>query len=333
MIKKRNLDPSLVQWVMGETGLGPIIGEIRYVAPAISSTSQFRAQLNSMGIDDIDTSIDTAISKTVDYRNDVVLVAPGTYAESVADNLLHIHILGCGGNADSVIVAPTAAQGFLIGADATASATMDSSIIKNMTFLTPSTSNPTYAALGIAYMVKSVIEDCKFKGTTATGYTTSATIGLQIGNRTDTAWEFHEHSRVSNCQFTANGGRTQELGYGILVGAQTTANPEYKGFKSMIIEDCIIGAYDTGILLNTGASSCNGTVIRRNVITSHQGGNGPNEGIVSGAGDGTDLLCMIVDNKITAISDCIKNFSACNCQNNIVSVGGVTPDTEYHDGS
>jgi len=333
MIKKRNLDSSLIQWIMAQTGLGPMIGDIRYVAPAISATSQFRSQLNDMGVQDVDTSIATALTKTEDYRNDVVLMAPGTYAESLADNLLNTHLLGCGGAPDSVILAPTAAQGLLVGADTTASATMTGSIIKNMTFLTPSTSNPTYAALGIAYMIQSIIEDCKFKGTTNTGFAGDATIGLQIGNRTDTEWEFHEHCRISRCEFTSNGGRTTELGYGILVGAQSCGEPSYKGFKSMIIEDCIISAYDTAILLNTGSSSCNGTAIRRNIVTSQQGGNGPNEGIVSGSTDGTDALCMLVDNKITAISDCIKNFSACNCQNNIVSVGGATPDTEYHDGS
>lgn len=333
MIKKRNLDGALIQWIMTQTGLGPMVGDIRYVAPAVSSTSQFRSQLNDMGVDNIETSIDTALGKTTDYRNDIVLIAPGTYAESVADNLLNLHLLGCGGSPDAVILAPTAAQGLLVGADETAAATMTGSTIKNMTFLTPSTSNTTYAALGIAYMIQSIIEDCKFKGTTNTGFAADATIGLQIGNRTATSWEFHEHCRISRCEFTSNGGRTTELGYGILVGCQPATNPSHRGFKSMIIEDCIISAYDTGILLNTGSSSCNGTVLRRNIITNQQGGNGPDKGIVSGSDDGTDALCMLVDNKITAIADCIENFSACNCQNNIVSAGGATPDTEYHDGS
>ena len=37
MIRKRNLDPSLVNWIMNETGLGPGIGEIHYVAAATSA--------------------------------------------------------------------------------------------------------------------------------------------------------------------------------------------------------------------------------------------------------------------------------------------------------
>jgi len=101
MIKKRNLDPSLVQWIMSQTGLGPGIGEIFYVAPASSSTSQFRTQLQSMGVKDenIYTSPTTAHADMVAYRNDVMLVAPGAYDldAELAWSKPWTHLLGLGG--------------------------------------------------------------------------------------------------------------------------------------------------------------------------------------------------------------------------------------------
>jgi len=312
------------------SGENPIFGKVWFV-DGTNGSDNSDGETPGTAFATIQAAITEQLASTSSL-GDVIYVMPGTYAESATTTgMAKLQLIGAG--IDSVIIAPTASHGLLVGADGSASSVMTNSAIRNIAFLTPSTSNTTYGALTIGYMTKSVIAGCKFKGTTNTGYAADATIGLQIGNRTDTAWEFHEHSRISNCEFTSNGGRTTELGYGILVGAQSAANPEQKGFKSMVIENNIISAYDTGILLNTGSSSCNGTVLYNNVITSQQGGNGPNEGIVSGSTDGTDALCMIVDNKITAISDCIKNFSACNCQGNIVSQGGATPDTEYFDGS
>jgi len=283
-------------------------------------------------------TIQTAVTKQIAYTSglgDVIRIFPGTYAESITASAFdNLSMVGLGVNPDAVIVAPTAGSGLVTGTDGTAAASMTNSLIKNMTWRAPSTSNVTYPAVVIGYMVGSVIEDCKFKGTTTCAYgSTNGTVGLQISSRTYVAWEFHEHSRVSRCEFTTNAGRNKELSYAIRIGTATNTTPSYRGFKSMIIEDCLVGAYDTGILLNTGAASCNGTVIRRNIITSHQGGDGVNEGIVSAADDGTDTMCLIADNKIQAISDCIKNFAAGNCMGNIVSVGNATPDTEYFDGS
>jgi hypothetical protein len=260
-------------------------------------------------------------------KGDVIYVLPGTYAESITTSAM-TNVLLIGASADSVIIAPTTSHGLLVGADGATASTMTNSVIKNITFLSPSTSNTTYAALTIGYMTKSVIEDCKFKGTTNTGTGASATTGLRIGNETDTAWEFHEHSRVSRCEFTANAGRTTQLGVGIFVGANTTANPEYKGFKSMIIEDCLIGAKDRGIYLMTGSSSCNGSIIRRNYITGHEGA-GTGVGIMSGSTDGTDTCMMIIDNRIIAINDGILNFSTGNVQGNIVALNtSGTPAAE-----
>ena len=82
MIKKRNLDPSLVQWIMTQTGLGPGVGELHWVAPASSATSQFRTQLQRWGVEQnykIHTDPIVAEAAMESYRNDVMLILPGAY--------------------------------------------------------------------------------------------------------------------------------------------------------------------------------------------------------------------------------------------------------------
>ena len=101
MIKKRNLDPSLIQWIMTQTGLGPGIGELQYVAPATSTASQFRAQLQSMGVEQGNTIHTTPIlaeASMVAGRNDIMLILPGTYTGTGAAPMTwdkdHTHMLG-----------------------------------------------------------------------------------------------------------------------------------------------------------------------------------------------------------------------------------------------
>ncbi len=102
MIKKYNLDPSLIQWIMTVTGLGPGIGEIFYVAPEASATSQYRTQWQSMGVEkdhQIYTLPSLAYADMIVGRNDVMLLAPGTYTETadIAWSKDHTHMLGLGG--------------------------------------------------------------------------------------------------------------------------------------------------------------------------------------------------------------------------------------------
>lgn len=102
MIKKRNLDPSLIQWIMSQTGLGPGIGEMFWVAPASSSSSQYRTQLQRWGVEQsykIYTNPATAFAKMVASRNDVMLVMPGAYDldAELAWSKSNTHLLGLGG--------------------------------------------------------------------------------------------------------------------------------------------------------------------------------------------------------------------------------------------
>lgn len=101
MIKKRNLDNSLIQWIMTVTGLGPGIGEIHYLAPAVSATSQYRSTLNNMHVEDADlhTSLANSYAAVEGYRNDVILMLPGNSIETagLAWEKHNTHLLGLGG--------------------------------------------------------------------------------------------------------------------------------------------------------------------------------------------------------------------------------------------
>jgi len=81
MIKKRNLSPDLVNWIQAQTGLGPGVGDIFFLAPTASSTSQFRTWLLNQGVDGshLFTSLPNAYAALTANRNDVLVVLPGSY--------------------------------------------------------------------------------------------------------------------------------------------------------------------------------------------------------------------------------------------------------------
>ena len=309
----------------GMSGGAPILGTVYYVDgtngldgnTGLEPTEAFKTIQRAITVQIADTT----------SKGDAIYVMPGTYAETVyAPTMNNVQLIGSGVSAGAVIVAPTDGHALLIGVDGSQQATMENSAVRNMTFRAPSTSNTEYAAMLVALMHRSVIEDCDFEGTTTTVSDPwgSVQVGLQIGNRTETTWELNECGRISRCKFNTNAGRTKELGVGISIGAMDdTGAPEVRGFKNMVIEDCTITAKVAGIMLWVGAANCDGSIIRRNHIHSNQGGVGPTWGIWSKAGDGTDMLCSIHDNRINALQDCIRNFGAMNTMGNIVSLAGA----------
>lgn len=101
MIRKRNLDSSLIQWIMTVTGLGPGVGDLFWVAPTTASTSQFKSWMETgLGIGETIYATPTAAEDAmVAYRNDVMLVAPGAYdgTASIGWDKAQSHIIGLGG--------------------------------------------------------------------------------------------------------------------------------------------------------------------------------------------------------------------------------------------
>ena len=102
MVRKRNLDPSLLNWLMTLTGLGPGIGEVHYVVPVGSSTSKFyewlKTDMRTLPAN-IHHSIAEGYNALTDYRNDILLVMPGAYLTTAELTWAkqHTHMLGLGG--------------------------------------------------------------------------------------------------------------------------------------------------------------------------------------------------------------------------------------------
>lgn len=99
MIKVRNIDPELKQWIMAQTSLGPCIGTLYYVAPGDSTTSYYRQALEAMGVTDFYSNVTNAYADTTANRNDIILVAPGAYDEGSSINWTkdNTHLIGLGG--------------------------------------------------------------------------------------------------------------------------------------------------------------------------------------------------------------------------------------------
>jgi hypothetical protein len=99
MIKKRNLDPSLVSWVMHTTGLGPGVGNIFYVAKTASPFYQKLIDDGNIAEANVFSSVQKAHDHCTDSQNDVVLVLPGAFAEtaSIAWDKDFTHMIGLGG--------------------------------------------------------------------------------------------------------------------------------------------------------------------------------------------------------------------------------------------
>lgn len=100
MIRKRNLDPSLSNWIMGQTGLGPGVGDIFFLTPATGATAQFKKWIQGQNIDEghYSSSLTAIEDKMVAGRNDVLVVLPGSHSLTAALtwDKSYTHIIGAG---------------------------------------------------------------------------------------------------------------------------------------------------------------------------------------------------------------------------------------------
>lgn len=102
MIKRRNLDPSLIAWILSQ-GFGPYVGDIKFACRADSSGSRAYVSWlrDYMGVDDTDIYIGTtapslAYAACTAGRGDVVVVMPGWYNLSTGLDMSKrdTHIIG-----------------------------------------------------------------------------------------------------------------------------------------------------------------------------------------------------------------------------------------------
>jgi len=315
MIKKKNLDPSLIQWIQTQTGLDIGTGDLHFVAKATSSTNQYRAWLQTMGVEldyKIHTTIQAALDKTVGYRNDTVLVFPGTYAESLVKDLANVQVIGIGraGTRPMARINPVATAAF--------TGEFKNSGFSNLEFKSPSTPTDNCAAIvfetntsTLLNMAFSYVEDCFFSaGAVDDAYESYGIIcgALAAAN---TTYEFVDFSRIQNNVFSSVGGRGKQLSVAICIGSPGTSQGgcEYKGITGSIISHNKINARKTGIHLSTGATACTGTYITHNHIGSAENVDGPELYGIRFNSAAADQLCMVTDNRVLSEGTPISNGS------------------------
>jgi len=313
MINKRNLHPSLIQWIMTQAGLDIGSGELHWVAPDASSTSQYRTWLQTMGVEKdykIHTTIQAALNETTDYRNDVVLVFPGTYAESLVKDLAGTQVIGIGrtGTRPSARINPVATAAF--------TGEFINSGFSNLEFKSPST--PTAACAAIIFetnstslynMRHSYVEDCFFSGGAVDDAYESVGILLGALAAANTTYEFAEYSSIRRNLFGSIGGRTKQLSRGISLASPSTsqAGCEYKGMAGCDISYNKINAQATGIQLNYGATGGTGSYITHNHIYSAENTGGTGLYGIRFASAAADQLTVVTDNRVASTGTPISN--------------------------
>ena len=99
MIRKHNLDPSLINWIMTITGLGPGIGDVFFVADEDSNYYYWLRDDLKVDPAHLFTNLLTAYNTTTGSRNDCILAAPGAYLATaeLAWSKSNTHLIGLGG--------------------------------------------------------------------------------------------------------------------------------------------------------------------------------------------------------------------------------------------
>ena len=249
MIKKRNLDPSLVNWI-NSLGLGLIVGYILHLVPESSSTSQYREWLNGQGVKEAKmfTDIKSAYAKMEAYRGDTLLVYPGTYlsTESLAWAKADTKIIGVG--SPNQRYQPSTLGGGGIKLKCT---TADVANILNITgdyvsvygIGTQNTADDDGNLTDILISAKNIhLKECSLRG--GTGATQIATakcgVGLMVDNGTENVSNAGNGLLVERCTIGSSGNTVRTVGAGCMAFKCTT--PGGGGF-GMHFRDCTFSMY------------------------------------------------------------------------------------------
>ncbi|KKM20877.1 hypothetical protein LCGC14_1641060 [marine sediment metagenome] len=304
MIKEFNLHPEL------RSQINPIPRRALHVAKADAGNVDYL--YDNVPYGRLFHTIASALAVSQVY--DDIYIWPGTYAESITDALTNLRLMGVGGWGE-VTVAPVSSNGY-VGA-------VTDSVVSGIQWLEPSAAGGT-AAFAATSLRGSTIADCLFTGKTGN----VASVGLRIGAETSVASEAMFQSTITRCLFDASGGRTKEWAYGICMGPTgASTDSDTRVFAYSEISYNTIYAEERGISLKIDAAN-GGGVIKNNIIGSRQNSGQTSTYGIEAAGDSTDLLTKILDNRIAAGSDAIVGFTTGNVMGNIVSVGAGAPTSE-----
>lgn len=140
-----------------------------------------------------------------------------------------------------------------------------------------------------------------------------------------TTTSFHR-SVFSNNQILANGGgNCFYYGLGMCSGSGDATNANARTMWNSRIENNIIIGSEEGIRLISNCGGSYGTIIRNNVIAGSPLNHGETLGygmyFLDDTSVGHEAKIMVLDNRIYADADGIKNFQPSMTQGNIVAVG------------
>ncbi|KKL62262.1 hypothetical protein LCGC14_2186950 [marine sediment metagenome] len=99
MINRRNLDPSLLNWLMGITGLGPGLGDVHYLVPVASAYYSWLRDDLKQEPSKIHFNLADGYNALTASRNDVLLTYPGTYLATTEQvwAKANTHLIGMAG--------------------------------------------------------------------------------------------------------------------------------------------------------------------------------------------------------------------------------------------
>lgn len=248
MIKRSNLDPSLIQWIQTQTGLPYGVGEIFHLVPAASATSQYRTQLQSMGVKSgkMFTTLAAAKAAMVTDRGDTLLVYPGDYVStaSLTWDLDHTNIIGVGSPNQTFQPSTLTAGGVRLKC-ATAAVAQILNVTGNYFSMynigTQNTADNAGNISDIRISARNFLaRGCSFRG--GTGATQIATADCGVGIFVDTSIAGAGNAMVvENCTIGSSGNTIRTVGAGCLVfGAGTAAGGFEPRFK-----DCNFSMYSS----------------------------------------------------------------------------------------
>ena len=244
---------------------------------------------------------------------DAIIVFPGTYVESLTGALTTVNLIGVGWTL--VTIAPTISNAY--------TGAVTDSVVSGIQFLEPTAAATVTSAFSASSLRGSLIADCAFTGKTGTAEST----GLRVGSDTSAASEAMFQSVITRNVFDASGGRTKEWGVGISIGpSNATTDAATRVFSYSEISFNQVWSEEVGIRVVTNAAN-GGGIIKNNILGSRQNTGGSGIGI-GHAGDSTDILSKVIDNRINCGTDGIAGFTTGNVQGNIVSIDGNTPAAE-----
>ena len=233
-------------------------------------------------------------------KGDVIYVMPGVYAEALTGTLTKVSLIAAGSNfgngPNGVVVYPAAASNCFLG-------TTYQAEIDGFTFVQGTTTTPALLFNNMRWTT--------FNNNAIIGSNSSCVEAIQIGNTDAVATAANcDFNRITNNYVGTIFGTASSFTFAFKVGRVGYLNgASKKQCMSTIIENNQFFATTSGIYLGVGAGNADGTIIKRNIITSWEGGDA----------EGCTAACItayaVLDGALAIKNTCATNLSAAAISN------------------